>query len=445
MNRALAQAIVACLGSAPESRPPARLLQPFNLRDWERALRWLDLSGLALYFWRRLKDSGTTDAIPLPVRLRLERNLSDNQQRVADAAKEFFALNKLWEQAGARFAALKGFALVPDYCREAALRTQYDHDYLLDTRSIPAAEAALRSAGYGRKNPHESHPLAFTRSHFPAPPPTGPFDFYARGLPRAVELHTRLWEAADERIDIPGFESALNRVRRRQWGGEFFPALDDTDALVFQTLHAFRHILRNWCRLSIFLEIARFLERRAADLDFWERYRSRVENQPWLPQVSGVVLSLASNLFSVPLPEPARPMTSETLTPAMSRWIERYGGKSALGNFQGNKYSLFLHREFIKDAAAWREVRRRRLWPLAQVRRALVLRPSGTSSFCKAAWMQGIHVARRVSFHLTAAIGYALAWPFWSRRIGSHAGPSPSQRAKRGFGGPVMAVRYPKE
>ncbi len=446
MNLALAQAIVNCLRTPREAPRPALLLERFVLRDWERMFRWLDLSGLALYLWQRLKDSEATNAVPLAIRVRLERNQMENKARVADAAKEFATLNKLWEESGVRFAALKGFAMIPDYCQDAALRTQYDHDYLLDAESLPAAEAALHSAGYVRKNPHEEHPLAFFRPHHAAPMPAGPVNFYSPRLPRPVELHTRLWEANDERIEIAPSEGALGRARLRNWNGACFAALDDADALVFQVLHAFRHVLRNWCRLSIFLEIARFLERRSSDTEFWEQFRDRIENRGWLPEAAGGVFSLASNLFAVPVPNLAGPFTVDAMTPAMILWIGEYGKSSALRNFQGNKHSLFLHREFVDDLSAWREVRRRRLFPFVQIPRALKLRAPGRVFPLKATWMQGIHLVRRTKFHITAALSYALAYPVWRRRLRSPGETtSARKRVEKDFVGPAKAVRLPEE
>ena len=421
MNLALAQAVVDCLKTPHMTPRCSTLLEPFTLGDWERTLHWLDLTGLALYLWRRLGDSLATNAVPPAVRVRLERNQMQNKARVADAAREFSTLNKLWEQSGVRFAALKGFAMIPDYCEDAALRTQYDHDYLLDAESLPAAVAALQSAGYVRKNPHERHPLAFSLPSHPAPVLTGSIDFYSRRLPRPIELHTRLWEASNERIEIAPYEGALDRACLRSLDGAPFAVLNDTDALVFQVLHAFRHVLRNWCRLSIFLEIARFLERRSTDIEFWERFRNRIENRRWLPEASGVVFSLASNLFAVPVPRPAGPCTLEAMTPAMIAWIEDYGNASALRNFQGNKHSLLLHREFVDDLSAWREVRRQRLFPFAQIPRALRLRSARRGFPLNAAWTQGMHLVRRAKFHLTAALSYALANVAWCRRFGSPA------------------------
>src|SRR2546426_4391090 len=51
-------------------------------------------------------------------------------------------------------------------------------------------------------------------------------------------------------------------------------------------------------------------------------------------------------------------------------WIERYGRPSALANFRSNKYSLFLHREFVEDPAAWAGIRRQRLFPARRPHRS---------------------------------------------------------------------------
>src|SRR5262249_20833935 len=156
------------------------------------------------------------------------------------------------------------------------------------------------------------------------------------------------------------FEHAV----RRRWNEIEYMGLGDEDALVFQVLHAFRHILRNWCRLSVFLEIAWSLNRRSSDSLFWTRFAYRINQLRWVPEATMVVFTLAKHLFGAPIPEEIKKQLTPARYPVLALWTERYGRRSALANFRNDKNTLFLHREFVEDSAAWAGIRRRRLFPI---------------------------------------------------------------------------------
>ncbi|MBI1983371.1 MAG: nucleotidyltransferase family protein, partial [Acidobacteria bacterium] len=237
--------------------------------------------------------------------------------------------------------------------------------------------------------------------------------FYSPQLYRSVELHIRLWEAEREKIRIEVPEDPLDRIRVHEWQGLRFQTLDGVDALVYQALHALRHILNNWCRLSILFEIANFLDQRAGDTAFWEEFNKRIRRRRLLPEAAGVVFAVAARLFSVPIP--GRAAAFPIPTAVLSAWVERYGLSSALENFSGNKFSLFLHREFVESDAGWREVRRRRLFPMQSPLHAAKVLTQRASSRTAARWRQCKHAARRFRYHLISALLYALHWPLWRR------------------------------
>ena len=84
-----------------------------------------------------------------------------------------------------------------------------------------------------------------------------------------------------------------------------------------------------------------------------------------------------------------------------------------------SKFSLFLHREFVQDAAAWREIRRARLLPLQRPHRAAQAKTPSLASRSVAAWNQGVHVARRLLHHLKAGVIYGWESYRWERvRLG---------------------------
>ena len=122
----------------------------------------------------------------------------------------------------------------------------------------------------------------------------------ASALPRRVELHLGLWEPHSDGVlpDVPG--DVLDRRRSVRWQGIQFPALADDDALLLQVLHAFKHMLSCWCRMSCFLEITYFMAQRHADTSFWNQFRSRLEDRKLLPEITGLVFAMATNLFVLP-------------------------------------------------------------------------------------------------------------------------------------------------
>ncbi|MBZ5514403.1 MAG: nucleotidyltransferase family protein [Acidobacteriia bacterium] len=415
MNRALAETIVQCLSVARDPTPALFRLGRFSERDWVRTREWLDLSGLALHLCQRLEECRAEPLVPARVAKRLQKNLADNRQRLAAIAADFVRLNGLLAEAGIAHAALKGLAMVPDYCPDGVLRVQFDHDYLVEAESLARAEETLQAAGYTRKNPHEAHPRAYIRSSSERSSLEKRTDFYSAELIRPVELHVRLWEDEEEGIPIDLPRDFLERAQLLKWSGHRYGGLSDEDALLFQVLHGFRHMLRNWCRLSILLEIASFLRCRAQDERLWQSFGERTKNLRYVPQAAGVVFSLATQVFDGEVPAAARPFTVETLTPALKLWVERYGTRLALDNFRKTKFSLFLHREFVSDGATWRAMLRRRLFPRHTRAITRTLPAWKFAALGPQSLRQAAYALQRLGFHLVAALTYGWEHSRWVR------------------------------
>ena len=438
MNHRLALQIIDCLGVAGPAESDFDDLKTWDRRSWLVMLPWLHTSGLALPFLRTLRMHGSECLLPSDVRTRLERNQAGNQARVDRMAEEFAALNRCFENAGVRYAALKGFALIPDYSPDASLRTQADFDYLVVPESRSHAERALRAAGYLRQIRDDSNVHVFFHSARPLRIPASDDALYSAALPRRLELHTRLWDAGPESIRPRSLGTALDRTQLRQWQGVRFPALSDEDAFTFQILHALRHIFDLWCRLSLLLEIAYFLKRRAHDAGFWRRFISRTNGDPGLAAATGVVVTLAAELFGASIPAPLDDWLRENTPPAMKLWAKRYGRDCALGNFMEDKFSLFLLREFIPDVVAWRKVWRRRLFPIHRPNRAAEAASPRMSSRLAAGWKQSLHVVRRFKFHLVSALRLGWEFPRWERVLRQRSAGGESRAAR--MTEPISAV-----
>src|SRR5215475_7592072 len=414
MNVALAEAVVDQLSLARNSSLDDRAWRSFSEADWEKAFTWLDLSGLALYLRDRLERTNSCGMVPGCVRERLDRCQAENHQRVQAMADELKVLNAMFKSEAIENLVLKGFSLYPDYCADPAIRTQYDHDFLIRSDSVSRAAALFQAAGYRRKTSGDEHHIEYRqpdRNPGRRPELVG---YYSPQLGRSIELHYRLWESAEEKIEIDLARDFFEHASTRRWNDSEYMGLGDEDALVFQVLHAFRHILRNWCRLSVFLEIAHFLDRRSADTSFWIRFAHRINELRWVPEATMVVFSLAEILFNAPIPEAIKDQLISARYPVLTLWTERYGRSSALANFRNDKYSLFLHREFVRDSVTWAGIRKRRLFPLQRPHR-LPAAIHRRSSRLARLWMNGCGAIRRVRFHAAWVFKYAWEYPHWMR------------------------------
>ena len=89
-----------------------RLLH-LSRKEWTDLLRWLDTSGLALYFLDRLKELDLLELLPPAVLTRLRQNLADNTERINEMIAESAEIQRRFQEARLSYAVLKGFSLCP--------------------------------------------------------------------------------------------------------------------------------------------------------------------------------------------------------------------------------------------------------------------------------------------------------------------------------------------
>lgn len=337
-------------------------------------------------------------------------------------AEEFDSINQRFEGARLKYAAMKGLALPPDHCPDIFLRTTYDYDYLLPPESVKDAERVLQAAGYVQKDDPQEHPIVYFHKDHPPRMPLSRDDLYSPAFPRTLELHYLFWDADPVKIPLPLLFDPLAELQLRRFPScpdrgkpICFYSLSEVNDLVFEVLHVFRHILHDWCRLCSLLDIACFLDRRASDDTFWRQFVERLRPSPALAEISGVVFLLAAGLFGAKIPDSLADRTISCLRRPLVSWVQRYGKSSALQNFSNNKFSLYLHREFIQRDATWRAVRRSRLFPIHRPNQTMQSPGAKPLSRLSAKLGRSVYVVRRLRYHLAAAAQYELELLRWKR------------------------------
>ncbi len=422
MNHALIQCAIESLRVSGGSEEPLTHLCNFRERDWRKTLPWIDESGLGLHLFEQMRTSDSFKTLPQRVRNRLEQDLATNRLRLSAMRQEFGSLLHAFHAAGVDFAVLKGFALIPEYCPDAALRSQLDYDFLIREDSAGAARRALEALGYTVQPPRPGRQKGEETAFNPPPLPEAPADpsFYTPNIPRPVELHLSLWESIGEEINVDAPTDALDRKDLSNWDVLTFPVLAEDDFLILQALHTFQHILASWCRPSCFLEIAHFLERRQGDLALWNRLRSRAQGRRTLARILGLVFAISELLFHAPVPPTLAEWTTGSLPTPLSLWVRRHGRRWALARFPGSKLSLFVHHAFIEDPRLWKEIARKRLFPLHQCPRGVESGSQGLGSNWRVEWQQGLYAFSRLKFHVGGLLNYVWELPAWKRTFRSN-------------------------
>jgi hypothetical protein len=419
VKRTLSEVVVDFLSFSGTTSDHLNEMRGFHRREWEHALTWLHDAGLALYLFQKLKDTNATDILPRWTLSRLEENLTANRRRVAYLARQFDFLNQKFNGVGARYVAVKGFSLVPEFCPDASLRHQSDFDYLVDNQSLPVAQRVLEDAGYSLKRNSPNEFLFLMPSAGMPPPADKQYEAYA---PHAVELRLSFWDSESNGVSLTDPEFSVDNIRTHRWQGLAFHTLPEEDAFLLQVIHAFNHVLSGWVRASWLYEIGYFLNQRSADTLLWERIESRIGGDPLLREMVVVVTELSAHLFRAPLPSTSSIWAKE-LRPAVRIWIRNYTrpwvfAKNRVDQFSlfsAAKVILFLHQQYLSDANARRHLIRIRLFHWEQLfRRARsIATKSSTNSGGRGRQLERALV--RLLFHVTAGLRYLWEIPRWRR------------------------------
>ena len=433
MRRTPAREIIDFLSfsSVPDDRL-ARLCK-FRPRDWKDTLGWLDDTGLAFYFLQKIKDSKLTDWVPPWVLSRLEQNFAANQQRVGDMAQRFASLNRRFNDAGVRYAVLKGQSVIPEFCPHPDLRYQADFDYLVDDESLELAKRVVVEAGYCPKqwaSESSQEYIFLTPETASKSRSSGQYSVHAG---HAVELHLDIWDS--DQFGLPAIPKlfSVHRTVTQEWNGLRFPGLAYEEAFLIQVLHACHHLFTYWLRMSCLFEIAFFLKRRASDASLWNMIEQRVDDNLMLKEFVVLITELSAKLFDAPIPLLVR-VWGQEIRPSTRVWIEHYAGHCAfyevpsydLSLFPKAKLVLFLQQQYECVGVPENAVRNR-LIKFSRFSRMASSIKEDPSLVLKRTWWKGHLPLRRSLFHILAGLRYFCEIPRWwwlNRASGRSASPA---------------------
>jgi MFS family permease len=345
----------AVLSALHLSEPESTGLRRLTDRGWRKALNYCDRSHLTLALRRAARD-----AMPDWVRERTERDAAQNRERLRRTEEVYRSVARCLAASGIDFLALKGIAHCALFETPAAERVQYDIDLFSPPDTVHAAETALRDLGYERlprmkDSPTDHLPVLIRKTGW-----EWRGDFFDVDIPLSIELHFRFWNDALERLPAPDTEEFWNRRRSLRLADVELDVLRLPDALAYAGLHFLRHVLRGDTIPFHAYEIARLLETKADDGQFWDEW-STLHSQP-LRRLQAVAFRLAAEWFGCRI-APALEQEVAALPRATRQWLTNFATAPAAAEFNSNKEELWLHLSLLDAAHDRWSVARRRLLP----------------------------------------------------------------------------------
>jgi hypothetical protein len=321
--------------------------------EWQRLLRWLDTSGLGLYFLARLTELKLGKMLPSHVLDRLQQNRVDNTARTEGMIAELSAIHREFQRAALKYATLKGFSLWPSSVPSPELRSQLDLDFLMAEGSASEARSILERRGYHLRAT-SGRSWEFKNDE---PPGRSLRDLYKDVPFRSVELHI---EAC-----VNKESSLLARSEIRHFRDIDMPVLSPVDLFLGQGMHAFKHICSECSRTAHLLEFRRHVIARYGDSAFWRELRARAEEFPRAETALGVITLLITNVMGEFAPASFTDWTVGRLPACARLWVQLYGTRVVFASFPGNKLYLLLQKELATSGIPAKRTLRQALLPLS--------------------------------------------------------------------------------
>lgn len=308
-------------------------MRHLSRRSWQKLLLWLDLSGLALYFFDRAVELRLTDFVPAPVLESLEQRMIQNTRRTQSMIAESITLQREFQRAGLCYAVLKGLSLWPNSVPSPELRLQFDLDYLVSDEDLQEARDILVHSGY-RPSASSERCWKFVRNERSG---LTLKDVYRDTGSWAVELHDL--SGGSERI------SPLQRLERSELCGFSMPVLSPVDLFLRQGLHAYKDVCSQFFRLALLIEFYRHVRFRRDNDVFWKALHREAHGNPQAALGLGVIILLIGQVMGEFAPEALTHWTVDRLPRPARLWVATYGRQIVLGSFPGSKLYRLLKRE----------------------------------------------------------------------------------------------------
>ena len=118
-------------------------MRRLDTSEWQDLLSFSDSARLTL-----LLAQLPSGVLPVWVASRLQQNIFDNTERVAQISDVYMELAKALQRANADHLVVKGFTQFPHYTRSLNLRFQADIDLFCPANTILTARDTLLKLGY---------------------------------------------------------------------------------------------------------------------------------------------------------------------------------------------------------------------------------------------------------------------------------------------------------
>jgi hypothetical protein len=410
MNRELAAAVIDAFREDPAAGLRERF-KPFDEQDWSCSRHWLHTSGLALYFLRCVREQGLTDVMPPAILHELEEHHGENRVRTNALFDEFVKVNVEFQRAELCYANLKGFSLAPRACPDPSYRYQHDLDFLVSPQDAERCRQAVLRLGYRLKRVYDGS-WEFVAG---SPEVLSMRDLYRVRSERSLEIH---FVSAREQTAADLYGDRLSRLQLQIWNGFEFPALSESDKLLGQAQHLFRHLQSEWTRAAWMLEFANAIRSHAGDSAFWDNTVELVDGVPNRRVGIGVASLIATRAFAAQLPKPFLAATIERLPRRVRLWADCYQDEVVYAEHPGSKLYLLLQDVLSQDRPELATHRRGKLVPVHLPPRVAVAKQgSDLWTQVKTLRAQARFVWERVCFHIASGVRYKIELVRWKRLV----------------------------
>lgn len=379
-----------------------RCVAGFSNDDWQSAMWWLDISGMAIYFLDRIQQIGG-DAVPFAIQQSLELRLQANRVRIHALRQEASTIAEGFRKSQISYALLKGITLVPDSVPESTLRSQADLDFLVAQSSTNLAVESIGALGY-KLYATCGNTMEFRAGEASLPDMA---NIYSERTQRALELHL----AAEGTVQ----GQLLTRRVIRHFDGAPIASLSTSDIFVQQALHLLKHLCGEHTRLSWVLEFWRHANTRASDASSWREIESAAASEPFGDLAISIAVWVAESMFdSVSGTLPSQ-WSREHIPPRIRLWLERYARNLLLTDNIGNKLYALLRNEiygYPENSAHTCKI----LFPFYLPKRVTEPRPNEGIGGRLHRWsVEADFFLRRLCFHVTEGIRFSIEASRWRK------------------------------